>query len=182
MNPGLFSRWQPYYAAHNIATFPVLIAEDAKKPAVTNYGKVGLPGSAELASKRQFAGTDAFGFMTGPRSKITVLDVDTSDEKILANTGRRHWSFAAAVENSTPTIGTTASGVASDHGGDYQSTCLAAGVTWSHRHQNRRRVNTKSSRATWTISNACQSYATSLMQRQRAQSRVREIISYGGTA
>jgi Bifunctional DNA primase/polymerase, N-terminal len=66
MTPGLFSRWQPHYAAHNIATFPVLITEEAKRPAVTNYGKVGLPGSAELASKRQFSDTDAFGFMTGP--------------------------------------------------------------------------------------------------------------------
>jgi hypothetical protein len=95
MTPGLFSRWQPHYAAHNIATFPVLITEEAKRPAVTNYGKVGLPGSAELASKRQFSDTDAFGFMTGPRSKITVLDVDTSDEKILASAPRPSWSDAA---------------------------------------------------------------------------------------
>jgi hypothetical protein len=93
MTPGLFSRWQPHYAAHNIATFPVLITEEAKRPA--NYGKVGLPGSAELASKRQFSDTDAFGFMTGPRSKITVLDVDTSDEKILASAPRPSWSDAA---------------------------------------------------------------------------------------
>jgi hypothetical protein len=87
---GLFSRWQPQYAAHNIATFPVPITEEAKRPAVTNYGKVGLPGSAELASKRQFEDANAFGFMTGPRSKITVLDVDTTDETILANALDQH--------------------------------------------------------------------------------------------
>jgi Bifunctional DNA primase/polymerase, N-terminal/Primase C terminal 1 (PriCT-1) len=87
---GLFSRRQPQYAAHNIATFPVLITEEAKRPAVTNYGKVGLPGSAELASKRQFEDANAFGFMTGPRSKITVLDVDTTDETILANALDQH--------------------------------------------------------------------------------------------
>src|SRR5262245_29955400 len=73
---GIFSRWQPHYAAHNVATFPVLITQDEKKPAVTNFQRVGLPGSAELASKRQFADASAFGFMTGPRSKVTVLDVD----------------------------------------------------------------------------------------------------------
>jgi Bifunctional DNA primase/polymerase, N-terminal len=87
---GLFSRWQPHYAAHNIATFPVLITAKAKRPAVTNYGKVGLPGSAELAGKRQFADANAFGFMTGPRSNITVLDVDTTDEQILADALIRH--------------------------------------------------------------------------------------------
>ena len=87
---GLFSRWQPKYAAHNVATFPVLITEEAKRPAITNYGRVGLPGSAELATKRQFANANAFGFMTGPRSKITVLDVDTTDEAILANALDQH--------------------------------------------------------------------------------------------
>lgn len=88
--PGIFSRWQPHYAAHNVATFPVLITKNAKRPAVTNYGRVGLPGSAELASKRQFADTNAFGFTTGPRSNITVLDVDTTDERILANALDHH--------------------------------------------------------------------------------------------
>src|SRR5262249_46021104 len=73
--------------------------EEAKRPAVANYGKVGLPGSAELASKRQFADTDAFGFMTGPRSKITVLDVDTGDEKILANALDHHGQTALVIRS-----------------------------------------------------------------------------------
>jgi hypothetical protein len=87
---GLFPKWQPHYAAHRVATFPVRITEDAKRPAITNYGTVGLPASAVLASKQQFANANAFGFMAGPRSNIAVLDVDTSDEKILANALDRH--------------------------------------------------------------------------------------------
>ena len=70
---GLFPQWQAKYAAHGIATFPVT---ETKRPAITNYGKVGLPGSAELAHKRQFASVDAFGFMTGARTKKKFLEVD----------------------------------------------------------------------------------------------------------
>jgi hypothetical protein len=90
MNRGLFSKWQPQYAAHKVATFPVVIEEEERKPAITNYGKVGLPASAKLASKQKFANVNAFGFMTGARSRITVLDVDTKDERILANALDRH--------------------------------------------------------------------------------------------
>jgi hypothetical protein len=49
-----------------------------------------LPASTELASKQQFASINAFGFMTGGRSKITVLDVDSKDERILANALDQH--------------------------------------------------------------------------------------------
>lgn len=91
-----FSAAQKIYAEHNIVTFPVRITIDpgtgkpVKKPAIKGYGKIGLRRSAELASRPQFADADAFGFMTGTRSKITVLDVDTKDETILANALERH--------------------------------------------------------------------------------------------
>jgi hypothetical protein len=90
MSQGLFSKWQPQYAARKVATFPVLVTKKEKRPAITNYGKVGLPASAVLASKQQFANANALGFMTGARSKITVLDVDSRDEKILANALDQH--------------------------------------------------------------------------------------------
>lgn len=76
--PGLFADWQPKYAARGIATFPVR----DKKPAVKNYLKAGLGASKEFA--RKFASHSAFGIACR-RSKITVLDVDAPDEKLLAD-------------------------------------------------------------------------------------------------
>jgi hypothetical protein len=80
---GVFPQWQPRYAALGIATFPVEITPDTKKPAVSNYDRVGLRASAKLAAATRFAGYDALGFMAGPRSGITVVDMDESDPKIL---------------------------------------------------------------------------------------------------
>jgi hypothetical protein len=85
---GLFSKWQPQYAALGIATFPV--AEDAvgKRPAVRGYLKVGLGLSSGLAAR--FSNNNAFGFALGPRDGITVLDVDTPDERILSRALAKH--------------------------------------------------------------------------------------------
>ena len=83
---GLLAEWQPVYAEHGIALFPVKAQE--KKPAISNWIKVGLEGSAELA--RKFAASDAFGFAVGRRSGITVLDVDTPDERVLMDAMARH--------------------------------------------------------------------------------------------
>jgi hypothetical protein len=49
---------------------------------------VGLNGSAELADK--FTDTDALGYVTGRRSNVTVLDIDTTDEKVAEDAMRRH--------------------------------------------------------------------------------------------
>lgn len=78
---GVFAEWQATYADHNIPTFPV----DAfnKKPAVGNFLKAGLPASVDFA--RKFPDCDAFGFACGSRSRVTVLDIDTEDEKVLAD-------------------------------------------------------------------------------------------------
>jgi hypothetical protein len=75
--PGLFAQWQPRYAALGLPTFPVV----GKTPAVRGYLRVGLSASRKLASK--FWHLDAFGLSVGPRNGITVLDVDTSDERVL---------------------------------------------------------------------------------------------------
>jgi Bifunctional DNA primase/polymerase, N-terminal len=81
---GIFQKWQPEYAARGIATFPV---RATKVPAVSHWGKVGLRGSAELARKKP---ADALGYVAGRRSKITVLDIDTADEKITDDAITRH--------------------------------------------------------------------------------------------
>ena len=85
---GLFPRWQPEYAARNIATFPVRISADDKRPAVKHYDRIGLSASAKLATR--FANDNAFGFMLDERTKITVLDVDTPDERVLTRALDRH--------------------------------------------------------------------------------------------
>jgi hypothetical protein len=92
-----FAQHQQEYAAHRIATFPVRIIDGDKKPAVGNYMRVGLPGSAQLA--RRFADAAAFGFALGARSKITVLDCDSSDERILADAMSRHGSTPLVVRS-----------------------------------------------------------------------------------
>jgi hypothetical protein len=82
---GIFSRWQPHYAEHGIATFPV---GEAKRPCVRGWQKVGLKGSAELANK--FDEADALGYVTGRRSNVTVLDIDTTDERVAADAIQKH--------------------------------------------------------------------------------------------
>jgi len=82
---GIFSKWQPIYAERKIATFPI---GEAKKPSIRGWHKVGLKGSAELVHK--FADADALGFVTGRRSNVTVLDIDTPDERIAEDAIRQH--------------------------------------------------------------------------------------------
>src|SRR5680860_1131840 len=74
---GIFAQWQPRYAAHRIATFPV----ENKRPCTLAWNRVGLRGSGQLAIK--FADADAFGFQCGPRSRITIIDIDSSEECIV---------------------------------------------------------------------------------------------------
>jgi hypothetical protein len=76
-----FGFWQPAYGERGIATFPVLMSERQKKPAIKGWNRVGLRGSVELAQK--FSNAEAFGFCPGQRSRLTILDVDTSDERVL---------------------------------------------------------------------------------------------------
>jgi hypothetical protein len=66
-----------------IATFPCREVEAAKKPAVRNYSRIGLPASAALTSR--LGSAEMLAFMCGSRSRVTVLDVDSKDERILAD-------------------------------------------------------------------------------------------------
>ena len=76
---GIFAEWQPRYAAADIPTFPV----QNKKPAVRGYMKTGPNLSRELAEGK-FAGASAFGFAC-KRAGLTIVDVDTPDENVLAD-------------------------------------------------------------------------------------------------
>jgi hypothetical protein len=95
-----FPHWQPTYAAHRIATFPVKIIGNDKKPAIRGYGRVGLRGSEQLAFK--FGDADAFAFMCGKRNRVTVLDFDSTDERFLVDGIAKH--------GTTPLVVRTASG------------------------------------------------------------------------
>jgi hypothetical protein len=90
-----FARWQPAYAAHGVALLPCEIVEGRKKPLVS-----GCRGSAKIVQK--FPDVGIFGFWAGLRNRITVLDVDTTDERVLRDALDRH--------GSTPLITRTASG------------------------------------------------------------------------
>jgi hypothetical protein len=74
-----FSQWQPVYADHGIATIP---CDPSKRPLVRNPQKFGCKASAEIATN--FPDAPTFGYYIGRQSGITVLDVDTANENILA--------------------------------------------------------------------------------------------------
>lgn len=97
---GAFAEWQPEYAAAAVPTFPVTIDDAGKRPAVRGYLKVGSDYSRKLATR--FPESQAFGFACGRRSRLTVLDVDTTDERTLADALARH--------GATPVVIRTASG------------------------------------------------------------------------
>jgi Tripartite tricarboxylate transporter family receptor/Bifunctional DNA primase/polymerase, N-terminal len=82
---GIFSKWQPRYAEHGVVTFPV---NGDKTPLIRGWQKVGRKGSAALIDK--FKKADALGYLTGHRSNVTVLDIDTREEKIAEDAIRRH--------------------------------------------------------------------------------------------
>ena len=83
-----FAQWQPIYAAHGLSTFPVRIDAGAKKPMAKNYLRAGRRYSDRLA--QQFPDAQAFGFALGSRTKITVLDSDSNDDRILFDAMTRH--------------------------------------------------------------------------------------------
>jgi Bifunctional DNA primase/polymerase, N-terminal/Primase C terminal 1 (PriCT-1) len=83
-----FAEWQPIYAEHGLSTFPVQIEGGNKKPMAKNYLRAGRRYSDRLA--KQFPDAQAFGFALGNRTKMTVLDCDSSDDRVLADAMTRH--------------------------------------------------------------------------------------------
>ena len=66
-----------------------------KKPRTKGYLKVGRVGSHQLALK--FPAATAIGFALGKRTRITVLDVDTTCERTRDNAFARHGEPAIVV-------------------------------------------------------------------------------------
>lgn len=98
---GVFAEWQPKYAGHGIPTFPLNISDGQKKPATKGYARTGLKGSGQLVLK--FPDVNAFAFMAGERSGVTVVDIDSpDDEDMLRDVLRRY--------GDTPLISRTGSG------------------------------------------------------------------------
>lgn len=75
---GVFAEWQPRYAEAGIPTFPVR----NKKPAIRGYLKTGPSLSASWRDK--FGDAPGLGFSC-ERAGVTILDVDTPDERVLAD-------------------------------------------------------------------------------------------------
>jgi hypothetical protein len=80
-----FSEYQAVYAERGIATIPCGLA---KQPLVSRPQKFGRKASAEIVPK--FSDAPAIGYYAGRRNGITVLDVDTTDESVLADALDRH--------------------------------------------------------------------------------------------
>src|SRR5262249_42242673 len=101
MEANNFREWQVDYAAHNIPTFPVEFIrvgdQVRKKPLVRSYGRFGLASSTNIAGR--FADASGIGFVCGRRSGVTVLDVDTRDERILADAVMRAVRAVAVIRH-----------------------------------------------------------------------------------
>jgi hypothetical protein len=72
-----FADIQAAYGAHRIATYPL---KADKTPAVSGYGRIGAPYSAALATR--FPDATAAGFLAGPRNRVTVIDIDSPDDRL----------------------------------------------------------------------------------------------------
>lgn len=79
MRAGLFEHWQAEYAARRVSTFPV---KPDKTPAVSGYLSIGTKASDQLAMR--FPDATGIGLACA-RNRIVVLDVDTPDERVLAD-------------------------------------------------------------------------------------------------
>lgn len=91
-----FAQWQPAYSRAGVACFPVT---PDKTPAIRNYLKIGHPGSAQLVGR--FGDAEAFGFALGRRSGLTILDIDTPDERVLADALARHGTTPIVVRSAS---------------------------------------------------------------------------------
>ena len=96
---GIFAAAQADYAARGVATFP---CGPDKRPLIKYYDRIGLRYSATLAQDPSFASATGVGFVAGSRSRITIVDVDSRDDRELSRALDRH--------GQTPLIARTPSG------------------------------------------------------------------------
>jgi hypothetical protein len=157
---GAFAEWQPRYAEQGVATFPVR----DKKPCVRRWQSVGLNGSLQLALK--FPEADAFGFQCGNASRITLVDIDSSEKRVVEE--------AIKIFGASPVVWRTGSGnfaMPFRFNGEkrrirpFQSTFLAAVAIPLPHQASVARVDTSSLKALLMTFSA---YRSSLCQRMRA--------------
>lgn len=98
---GIFAEACGEYLSHGVAVFPV--DAEKKRPSIKGPNKVGLKASRELVTK--FPEADAFGFLAGQKSRITVLDVDVPGSE-----GERKLTELMGLYGVSPLIVQTASG------------------------------------------------------------------------
>jgi hypothetical protein len=90
MSTPRYAHWQAAYEHYGIPLLPLEITAAGKKPMVARPTTFGLKASRELARKPQFMDVAAFGFMAGVKSRVTVVDIDASDEWLLREVQDRH--------------------------------------------------------------------------------------------
>ena len=76
--------WAPRYAHIGIPTFPV----NGKKPLIRGYASVDTERSLTLAANEKFAAA-SIGMMCGPKSGITIIDIDAEGEAPLKSALQR---------------------------------------------------------------------------------------------
>jgi Bifunctional DNA primase/polymerase, N-terminal/Primase C terminal 1 (PriCT-1) len=72
-----FADLQRAYAEHRVATYPLT---ESKRPAIRGYDRVGPKGSQQLAMK--FPTATACGFVAGHRNRLTIVDIDSPDDRL----------------------------------------------------------------------------------------------------
>jgi hypothetical protein len=72
---GIFAEWQPRYAGHGIPTYPVRIIGKDKKPAVSNYLKMGFLGAGYVTAPPSRAAKCDYRFIQGGLDDIDRLPV-----------------------------------------------------------------------------------------------------------
>jgi Primase C terminal 1 (PriCT-1)/Bifunctional DNA primase/polymerase, N-terminal len=82
----LFAVWQPRYAAHGVPLFPVKVTDLRKKPLVQGYLLTDATHSAQFALT--FGGAESFGFTCGDQSRLTIVDMDSTDSRIIHESER----------------------------------------------------------------------------------------------
>lgn len=88
---GVFASWQPRYLERGISTFPTA----NKTPAVRGWQRIGARSSSQLASR--FPDAEEIGFVAGPKSGLTIVDVDSTDEDTWRDAQRRFGETPLAV-------------------------------------------------------------------------------------
>src|SRR5262245_5446336 len=73
-----FADLQRVYADHQVVTYPL---KQDKAPAIRGYDRVGAKGSQQLAIK--FPEATACGFIAGRRNGLTVVDIDSPDDRLV---------------------------------------------------------------------------------------------------